>query len=370
MLREPVPPTAPASTVVALDGVRRRFGQVDALAGLDLVVPERQITVLLGPNGAGKTTAIRMITGALDAHGGTVRTFGLDPASHGQEVRLRCGVVSAKPALYDRLDGHANLSYAAELYGLGRGDGIDERIRAAAARFGIEHALDQRVGGFSTGMKTRLALARSILHEPDLLLFDEPTSGLDPESSHAVLEMIQEMADDGHTVVMCTHLLLEAEGLADQVVVMEDGRHLIAGTPGELTRRFWPGTVMVVGAEDPETLSVAAAIPGVRTVEADSDPNRVRLHLDGDHRVPDVITALVANGVRLTRAEPIAPSLEDLYFAVRTKRSIADDGGRQLGGPPGPDRLPPPATTPEVVTDRGHQVAALTGWPSTEGASR
>ncbi|MEZ5139055.1 MAG: ABC transporter ATP-binding protein [Acidimicrobiales bacterium] len=171
------PTTGEPEPIVALEGVRRRFGTVDALAGLDLIVPANRITVLLGPNGAGKTTAIRMITGALDAHAGSVRTFGLDPSIYGEEVRRRCGVVSAKPALYDRLSGHANLAYAAELYGLGRGDQIDRRIRDAAARFGIEHALEHRVGGFSTGMKTRLALARSILHQPDLLLFDEPTSG-------------------------------------------------------------------------------------------------------------------------------------------------------------------------------------------------
>ena len=360
----PFPPDGGAPPVVALSGVRRRFGQVDALAGLDLVVPANRITVLLGPNGAGKTTAIRMITGALDAHAGIVRTFGLDPSEHGEEVRRRCGVVSAKPALYDRLDGFANLAYAAELYGLGRGDGIDRRIREAAARFGIEQALDQRVGGFSTGMKTRLALARSILHEPDLLLFDEPTSGLDPESSHAVLEMIREMTADGRTVVMCTHLLLEAEGLADQVVVMEDGAHLVAGTPTELTRRFWPGTVVLVGAENPEALVKAVDVPGVRSIEPDTDPTRVRLHLDGDHRIPDVIIALAANGIRLTRAEPIEPTLEDLYFAVRTKKPIADDGGRQLApvGPTGGDGVP--------LTDRHRQVAALTGWPGAEGDHR
>ncbi len=353
------PPSAEAPPVVELAGVRRRFGQVDALAGLDLVVPANRITVLLGPNGAGKTTAIRMITGALEAHHGRVRTFGVDPAVFGEQVRLRCGVVSAKPALYDRLTGRANLSYAAELYGLGRTADTDRRIREAAARFGIEHALDQRVGGFSTGMKTRLALARSILHRPDLLLLDEPTSGLDPESSHAVLEMIREMTDDGRTVVMCTHLLLEAEGLADQVVVMEDGADLIAGTPTELTRRFWPNTVVLVGAEDPSTLAIAAKLPGVRTVEPDSDPNQLRLHLDGDHRIPDVITGLVANGARLTRAEPIVPTLEDLYFAVRTKKAIADDGGRQLSPTAPTDDLPPAAP----VTDRHRQVAALTGWP-------
>ena len=111
---------SPPDPVVELVDVKRSFGSVHALAGLNLVVPSNRITVLLGPNGAGKTTAIRMITGALDAHSGTVRTFGLDPSRHGEQVRLRCGVVSAKPALYDRLDAHSNLAYAAELYGLGR----------------------------------------------------------------------------------------------------------------------------------------------------------------------------------------------------------------------------------------------------------
>ena len=353
-----VAPGGEGPPVVELRGVRRRFGNVDALAGLDLVVPANRITVLLGPNGAGKTTAIRMITGALDAHSGTVRTFGLDPANHGEAVRGRCGVVSAKPALYDRLSGHANLAYAGELYGLGRGDGIDGRIREAAARFGIEHALANRVGGYSTGMKTRLALARSILHRPDLLLFDEPTSGLDPESSHAVLEMIRDMTAEGRTVVMCTHLLLEAEGLADQVVVMEDGAHLVAGTPVDLTRRFWPGTVVLVAAENPEAIETAATIPGVRSIEPDTDPSQARLHLDGEHRIPDVILALVANGVRLTRVEPLHPTLEDLYFAVRTKRDVAPDGGRQLSA----------AQAEAPVTDRHRQVAALTGWPGSEGS--
>ena len=163
---------------------------VSALTDLDLSVPTGQITVLLGPNGAGKTTAIRMITGALTPNEGTIRVFGLDPDRDGDEVRRRCGVVSAKPALYDRLTGRDNLQYAAELYGVGRN--ADGAIRDAADRFGIDDALDQQVGGYSTGMKTRLALARAVLTSPELLLLDEPTSGLDPESSHAVLALIRE----------------------------------------------------------------------------------------------------------------------------------------------------------------------------------
>ncbi len=213
--------------IVELRGVGHSFGDNEALRDLELVVPSGRITVLLGPNGAGKTTTARVITGALVPDSGLVRTFGRDPATEGHLVRPRCGVVSAKPALYDRLSGYDNLDYSAELYGV-RTD-KERRIAQAAERFGISGALTSMVGGYSTGMKTRLALARSILHDPELLLFDEPTSGLDPESSSAVLSYIREMTDDGRTVVMCTHLLAEAEGLADRVVIMEGGTGLIIG---------------------------------------------------------------------------------------------------------------------------------------------
>jgi ABC-2 type transport system ATP-binding protein len=308
-------PAAPADLVVEVRNVSRSFGPVPALSDLTLLVPRARITVLLGPNGAGKTTAIRVITGALDPDRGRVRTFDLDPNADGEAVRRRCGVVSAKPALYDRLSGWDNMRYAAELYGLGR-DAVGP-IREAAARFGILEALDQQVGGYSTGMKTRLALARSVLHEPDLLLFDEPTSGLDPESSHAVLEMIREMTSDGRTVVMCTHLLVEAEGLADQVVILEAGTDLLAGAQEELLRRYWPDHLVVLDAENPMALDRIADWPGITSYRRGP---RVEVQLDDLARVPDLVARLAVEGVRLTRVDPHQPSLEDLYFAVRRVR--------------------------------------------------
>jgi ABC-2 type transport system ATP-binding protein len=310
--------------VVSLEGVHRAFGGNPALTGLDLQVPPGTITVLLGPNGAGKTTAIRMITGALSPDSGAVRTFGLDPAVDGEAVRLRCGVVSAKPALYDRLSGRDNLQYSAELYGLGRGPDAAERIEAAASRFGIEHALSQHVGGYSTGMKTRLALARSVLHQPDLLLFDEPTSGLDPESSHAVLELIRSMTSTGATVVMCTHLLLEAEGLADQVVVLDGGKDLVNGSPLELSRRYWPHAVVRI--DGPDRGAVVAAVDGgagVLAVEPSED-GPISVSIDDHSRVPELVFALAAAGVRVMRVEPYEPTLEDLYFAVRGRPRTND----------------------------------------------
>lgn len=371
----PSPGASGADPVVELRGVSRFFGENPALVELDLTVPAGSITVLLGPNGAGKTTATRIITGAIEPDAGSVRVFGLDPGPDGESVRRRCGVVSAKPALYDRLSGRANLAYAAELYGLGRGALAGERVEAAAHRFGIEAALDDQVGSYSTGMKTRLALARSVLHEPELLLFDEPTSGLDPESSHAVLEMIHDMTHGGVTVIMCTHLLVEAEGLAEQVVVLESGRALAAGPPAELIAGFWPSPVVRLDAEDPEQLLDIGHLPGVARVEvvgsgmdelagfdAASPGDQVTglprtgvdVSLTSADALADLVGALVAAEVRLTRVEPRIPSLEDLYFAIRRQHlgegDRSEDGGRRLlarrvgarrAAPP-----PPPAPTP------------------------
>ncbi len=313
---------------VHLEHVRRTFRGVVALEDLSLEVGAGQVTVLLGPNGAGKTTALRILTGALEAEAGNVRVLGLDPATDGDEVRRRTGVVSAKPALYDRLTGRDNLRYAADLWHLGPSAPID----AAAARFGISTALGDRVGGYSTGMKTRLALARAVLHGPDLLLLDEPTSGLDPESSQAVLALVAELAASGTAVVMCTHLLLEAEGLADHVVLLQDGRDVVSGAPDDLVRRLFPVPEVLVDATDPIALrrvlegADGPPLDGVKAVDEVAGGG-LMVTLDESDRVPDLVRQLVAAGIRLTRVQPHRPSLEELYLAVRRAGGWAPAGG-------------------------------------------
>jgi ABC-2 type transport system ATP-binding protein len=316
------------SAAVRLEHVRRTFRGIVALDDLSLEVGAGQVTVLLGPNGAGKTTALRILTGALEAEAGSVRVLGLDPATDGDEVRRRTGVVSAKPALYDRLTGEANLRYAADLWNLGP----SAPIEATAARFGISAALGERVGGYSTGMKTRLALARAVLHDPDLLLLDEPTSGLDPESSQAVLALVDELAASGTAVVMCTHLLLEAEGLADHVVLMQDGRNVVSGAPDDLVRRLFPVPEVLLDATDPIALrrvlegADGPPLEGVGAIE-ESRSGGLMVALDEPGRVPDLVKQLVTAGLRLTRVEPHRPSLEELYLAVRRAGGWAPDGG-------------------------------------------
>ena len=343
-------PQRPMTPIVTLDQVGHRFGDTEALRSLSFSVPAGRITVLLGPNGAGKTTAIRAITGALVPTSGTVRTFDLDPDVDGHLVRPRCGVVAAKPALYDRLSGRDNMIYSAQLYGM-QGD-LEGPVDAAAERFGIADALDKLVGGYSTGMKTRLALARSILHGPELLMFDEPTSGLDPESSVAVLALIREMADDGRTVVMCTHLLSEAEGLADHVVMMEGGTALVEGTPAALTERFWPHPIVELDAEDPRLLDRIATWQGVHAYRRTG--TGARIELDDLDRLPGMITALCEDGLRLRRVDPHVPTLEDLYFTIRRQ------GAGIVGGPDTLEPIAPSwARTPSARPPQSDPFAGL-----------
>jgi ABC-2 type transport system ATP-binding protein len=305
---------ADTTAAVALTSVSKRFGEVLAVRELSMVVPAGTVTVMLGPNGAGKTTTVRLVTGALGPDAGSIRVFGLDPATDGTAVRLRCGVVPPKPSLYIRLTGHDNLRYAAEICGLGWDAASRARAHAAAEQFGIDHALGQKVVGYSTGMRTRLALARAVLHDPDLLLLDEPTAGLDPESARAVLTLITDLAARGKTVVVCTHLLHEAEGIADQVVLVDHGRAVAAGPPHELARRLWPECRVVLDAEEPSRLDAVQAFPGVTAYHRDGTAT---VDLDDPARIPELVARLVGDGVRLTRVQPLQPTLEELYFALQ-----------------------------------------------------
>ena len=214
-------------------------------------------------------------------------------------------------------------------------------------------------------MKTRLALARSVLHDPDLLLFDEPTSGLDPESSHAVLELIREMTDrrphrrDVHPPARSRPRAWPTRSSCWRTATTSS-----PARPPSSPAGTGPAPSCSSAPSPRSTRESLQDIPGVRQLEPDSDPTTSASTSTATTACPTLIVALVAHGVRLTRVEPISPTLEDLYFAVRTKKTapgdIAEDGGRQLAPAGGGDADAP-------VTDRNRQVAALTGWPGSEG---
>lgn len=306
------------TAAVNLSDVSLSFGDVAAIDRLTFAAPKEKITVLLGPNGAGKTTAMRLITGALAPSGGSVQVLGENPADPrvGDRVRANIGIVPAKPALYERATGWENLRYAADIYRVAP-DERDDRIREAAQRFDIDHVLKKRAGEYSTGMKTRLVLARSILHSPDLLLYDEPTSGLDPESSKAVLELIREMTGDGKTVLMCTHLLVEAEDLADQIIVMNHGQIRAEGTKDALIEQYFSEVAVGVetGSEKQAATAAAIARDAEYVLNATSSGCAVALTVTSVDAVPRLVRALVRGDVDVCSVTPHAPTLEDLYFA-------------------------------------------------------
>jgi len=168
-----------------------------------------------------------------------------------------------------------------------------------------------------------LALARAVLHEPELLLIDEPPSGLDPESAQSVLEMVRDMTSGGRTVLMCTHLLLEAEGLADEVVIIERGTTLMWGPPQELARRYWPHRRVTItaaqeGSSEGRALDMLADHDGVLSYRRSGD--EATMEVASAETTADLITSLTSAGVRLQAVEPYIPSLEDLYFAVRQEQ--------------------------------------------------
>ena len=296
-------------SAIRFGSVSKTFGSVRAVESLTFAAPAGAVTVLLGPNGAGKTTTVRLATGALAADRGDIEVLGLHPSINGDEIRRRVGIVPPKPAFYDQLTGWENLRFAARIFESDEGAALD-----AAERFSIQDALLQEVGGYSTGMRTRLALARAVIHDPEVLLLDEPTAGLDPESSRNVLELIRELAGRGRTIVLCTHLLHEAEGIADQVVLMNNGHAQAAGAPRELAGRYLAEPVVVFDAENREALSTLDHAEGVVSVSWNGS---VQVTLDDLNRLPDLVTRLVNDGARLTRVEPIGATLEELYFEMQ-----------------------------------------------------
>lgn len=198
--------------VIQTDNLTRRFGSLLAVDEVFLTVAEGEIFGILGHNGAGKTTTVRLLNGVLSPSAGEVRVLGLDPATRGPELRRCTGVLTETPSLDERLTARENLEIYADLYGVPRSD-VDGRIDGLLEFFGLSDRVEERVGTYSKGMKQRLALARTLLHEPDLLFFDEPTAGLDPVAARQVHELITEIShEERRTVVMCTHNLGEALG--------------------------------------------------------------------------------------------------------------------------------------------------------------
>jgi ABC-2 type transport system ATP-binding protein len=231
--------------------------------------------------------------------------------------------------LDERLTGRDNLEIYAELYGVPQAD-VSGRIVHLLESFELAHRADEKVAGYSKGMKQRLALARSLIHEPELLFLDEPTSGLDPVASRRVHELITRLSrEEQRTVLLCTHNLAEAQKLCGRVAVLEQGRLVALGTPAELARRLGRSQRLQIEVA-PEGVTAAlevlrSSMGSAGAATADPAQESHTLTIVGAEReaVPDLVVALVAAGIRIYRVTPEEPSLEDVYFALHGEEGEA-----------------------------------------------
>jgi ABC-2 type transport system ATP-binding protein len=306
---------------VAIDtvGLTRAFASGVAVDHLTLQVERGQVLALLGPNGAGKTTTVRLLDGVLTPDSGSARVLGLDPVTQGREVRQRTGVLTENAGLDDRLTARENLEFTARIRGA---QPADARRQAGELleRFGLSDRADDRTQGFSTGQRKRVALARALLHDPELLFLDEPTSGLDPSGTREVIALIQSLAAEGRTIVLATHFLGEAGRLATQMAVLHRGRLRAAGRPADLAAELWTGfkVDLDLGAPaSPELIAALAALPGVTDAESLADGAVVGVGHRDD--LPPLVATLVTHEVPVFGVVARAPNLEDVYFAIEAR---------------------------------------------------
>jgi ABC-2 type transport system ATP-binding protein len=309
-----------AAPAIELQDVHHLYGKTIALRGLSLSVHEGEVFSLLGHNGAGKTTTVRIVNGLLSPASGTVRVFGKSPLTDGVSIRKRTAVLTESPTVDDRLTARETLQAFAEMYDVTPRD-IPARVDALLAEFGLADRANDRVGGFSRGMKQRLSLARALIHDPDLLFLDEPTAGLDPAATQQLHETVRVMARTrGRTVVLCTHNLVEAQALSDRVAVLGGGSLLALGTPAELAKRMSPRLEVSVEIDPAQQDSAMALIASLDSLTVSADRMGV-LRIGGiaRDRVPVLASRLVGAGIALYRLEPHEPSLTDAYFALQAE---------------------------------------------------
>jgi daunorubicin resistance ABC transporter ATP-binding subunit len=300
---------------IRLDGLRKRFGRVEALAGIDLEIPARQVFGLLGPNGAGKTTTIRVLSTILQPDGGRAEVLGRDVVRQAKEVRRSIGLAGQYAAVDTNLTGRENLRLIGKLVHLPRRE-IAARAATLLERFELTEAADRPVRTYSGGMRRRIDLAAALVNRPPVLFLDEPTTGLDPQSRNEVWRMIGELVADGTTVVLTTQYLEEADRLATRIAVVDQGKVIANDTPARLKARLG-STVIELGFSDSLAASQARDRLSRDGRATEHDSTLVRLTTDDGARiVVDTLRMLDAEGIVPATLSVREPSLDDVFLAL------------------------------------------------------
>ncbi len=298
--------------VIVTENLTRSFGELTAVNQLSLSIQKGEVFGLLGPNGAGKTTTVRMLAALLAPTGGKATVAGFRVGEQDQEIRRKIGLLPEAPGLYDALSAEQNLAFFGAMHDM---ENVSSQIRRYLDLLGLWKRRFEPVGTFSKGMRQKLAIARALLHEPEVLFLDEPTSGLDPQASRLVREFIIELKEEGRTIIICTHNLEEADRLCDRVAVVS-GHLLALDEPGELRRKIFGRKVVFHLTEAKlELVNILEKFKGVSEIEIVD--NKILAAVENpETQNPILIRELVENGAEVQFVGELKRRLEDVYLEL------------------------------------------------------
>jgi ABC-2 type transport system ATP-binding protein len=318
--------TAPA---IETTGLVKTFGDNRAVDGVDLTVPAGTVYGLLGPNGAGKTTVVRMLATLLRPDGGAARVFGHDVVREADAVRGRVSLTGQYASVDEDLTGTENLILLARLLGHPKSRARDRAAQLLEA-FGLADAADRQVKKYSGGMRRRIDIAASILNTPDLLFLDEPTTGLDPRSRNQVWDIVRVVVANGTTVLLTTQYLDEADQLAQRIAVIDHGRVIAEGTPGELKSSIGAGTVHVRLRDAAQREAASAVLTSAlgTTVRLDADPVALTARASGSdvlaaEQASRALALLAEAGIVVDDFSLGQPSLDEVFLALTARAGAA-----------------------------------------------
>ncbi len=302
--------------MIEMKGLSRSFGNTRVVDNLNLNISEGEVFGFLGPNGAGKTTTVRMLTCLIRPTEGTALLDGLDirNESDAMSIRGKVGLLTESPGLYDTLSALRNLEFYAKIYDVPPAR-RDERIEHYLKMMGLWEKRSEPVGGFSKGMKQKMAIARCLIHEPKVLFLDEPTSGLDPEASRVVRDFILELKGEGRTIFLCTHNLDEADRICDRIAIMK-GSILGVDTPSRLKNDLYGRSVSVQLREvTPGLVEKVQALGFINNLSVNSNTLTMGVGAPEQDN-PALVRALVSMGAEVQFVYENRHSLEEVYFKV------------------------------------------------------